>query len=518
MAEKRIERKDLVSENAILSIVKDLQEVEDISINILEINKELSKTQAFKSSKDVKEFQETVKTTDNALKTYNETQKQRLKLEKQLAESTDEQVKAKLRFQKANKTQRDELRDLIVLEDKQAGTEAKLVARNRQLRRERSRLIETDKDYQKNLLRINKELDENNQKIKQTSDSLKQQRLNVGNYTESIKEAADGTEIFGINIGSISDNLINLASNPLTLVTTGLSALVGLYASSTSGARDLASATTRLSTTFGGFGERLAKFVGADGDGDGLLNQLSRAFNLAAFGLQSTIEGDIAVFATNTLRELEVAQAESDRLARQQLDRAEELRQVRDNDTKSIREREEANSQLIELINQREAQQVKVLQERLRQTKILLSLDKENVDLRIEVINLEEEIADKQEENEGFRSEALTNQNSLLKEQNKLLDDQEKAEEKRQKRDKKVDTIDRNEFLELQEQNKELQDENLKELERFTDQRGKLVDQQLEQDIIAWSEQDKGLEKTNVKGWHSQTDMQTKPEYKQQDQ
>ena len=40
------------------------------------------------------------------------------------------------------------------------------------------------------------------------------------------------------------------------------------------------------------------------------------------------------------------------------------------------------------------------------------------------------------------------------------------------------------------------------------------LNQQLEQDIIAWSKQDKGLEKTNVKGWHSQTDMQTKPEYK----
>ena len=40
------------------------------------------------------------------------------------------------------------------------------------------------------------------------------------------------------------------------------------------------------------------------------------------------------------------------------------------------------------------------------------------------------------------------------------------------------------------------------------------LNQQLERDIIEWSRQDKGLRKTNVKGWHSQTDMQTKPEYK----
>ena len=37
---------------------------------------------------------------------------------------------------------------------------------------------------------------------------------------------------------------------------------------------------------------------------------------------------------------------------------------------------------------------------------------------------------------------------------------------------------------------------------------------QLEKDILEWSKQDQGLKKTNVKGWHSQTDMHTKPEYK----
>ena len=37
---------------------------------------------------------------------------------------------------------------------------------------------------------------------------------------------------------------------------------------------------------------------------------------------------------------------------------------------------------------------------------------------------------------------------------------------------------------------------------------------QLEKDILEWSKQDKGINRTNVKGWHSQTDMHTKPEYK----
>ena len=42
----------------------------------------------------------------------------------------------------------------------------------------------------------------------------------------------------------------------------------------------------------------------------------------------------------------------------------------------------------------------------------------------------------------------------------------------------------------------------------------KLDNDKLAQDIINWSNQDPGVKKTNYKGWHSQTDMHTKPEYK----
>jgi len=42
----------------------------------------------------------------------------------------------------------------------------------------------------------------------------------------------------------------------------------------------------------------------------------------------------------------------------------------------------------------------------------------------------------------------------------------------------------------------------------------KLDNNKLAQDIINWSNQDPGVKKTNVKGWHSQTDMHTKAEYR----
>ena len=42
----------------------------------------------------------------------------------------------------------------------------------------------------------------------------------------------------------------------------------------------------------------------------------------------------------------------------------------------------------------------------------------------------------------------------------------------------------------------------------------KLDTNQLAQNITQWSKEDSGVTKTNVKGWHSKTDMNTKPEYK----
>jgi uncharacterized protein (TIGR02466 family) len=41
----------------------------------------------------------------------------------------------------------------------------------------------------------------------------------------------------------------------------------------------------------------------------------------------------------------------------------------------------------------------------------------------------------------------------------------------------------------------------------------KLDNDKLAQNIVNWSNQDKGVQKTNYKGWHSTTDMASKPEY-----
>jgi len=41
------------------------------------------------------------------------------------------------------------------------------------------------------------------------------------------------------------------------------------------------------------------------------------------------------------------------------------------------------------------------------------------------------------------------------------------------------------------------------------------LNKRLERDIITWSNKDAGVQRTNMNGWHSTTDMHTKPEYKE---
>lgn len=408
MATKIIERKDLVAPDAITSVIDETVQLEAQLTKVVNINKELLKTNPLKSTEDVKNFnkdiQSTVKSTESLAK-----------VTKQLNSQTDEEVRGRIRLQRAQRQQRDTLKDLVVLEDREAGTLEKLNARNRQLRRERAGLnLETENGV-KRLREINKALDDNNKQIKENSDAMKKQRLNVGNYKDSVKEALDETNLFGTSIGGLGDTIGTFIKSPLAGVTAGLTALGSLYASSTSGARDLRAATSQLSTVFTGLGERLANQVGSRG-GQGLLsafiNQLIRQFA----GTEAAAKSSAVAQAVIELQRLEVERLRSDRLAKDQLDRIERLRQIRDDEAVSLAERNKANERIAEIINQREQQQVEILVKQLQQAKILKKADEENFELQKLVAQLEFDIADVREDNAGQLSEQLANVNSLRRE------------------------------------------------------------------------------------------------------
>ena len=179
--------------------VAEMNTTMDASIKLDKAKAQALKTQADAEIKLEKIEQERIRTKmqENKLaqqelniskKQQKEDQKE-AKLKKQLIELEDDQVKAKIRFQKANASQKKILADELILQDKQAGTLEKLAAQNRKLRREREKLnLETEKGKQR-LKEINDALDENNEVIKENSDKLKKQKINVGNYAESIEQA-----------------------------------------------------------------------------------------------------------------------------------------------------------------------------------------------------------------------------------------------------------------------------------------------------------------------------------------
>jgi hypothetical protein len=139
-----------------------------------------------------------------ATKEQSTAEKEAVKLDKQLKQATDEEVKGKLRLQQVNKAQRDALKDELVLMDKTAGTLEIIAAKNRTLRRERQGLnLETKKGADR-LKAINNALDINNKKINENSDKLKRQKINVGNYTDSTKEALNQSGLFSTQLAVLT--------------------------------------------------------------------------------------------------------------------------------------------------------------------------------------------------------------------------------------------------------------------------------------------------------------------------
>ena len=189
MATKRIERSDLVAPNAIKSVTEETKILIIELEKLLKVQREMVKTNAFKNSKDVKKFNDDLtvaKSTTKALETA----------QKQLKKSTEAEAKAKIMQANATKKQKQELQDLIIQEDKQAGTLQKLAASSRTLRREREGLNFNTKKGADRLKEINIQLDKNNLKVTKNSDALKKQKLNVGNYSQGVQEGITATGLF----------------------------------------------------------------------------------------------------------------------------------------------------------------------------------------------------------------------------------------------------------------------------------------------------------------------------------
>ncbi len=175
-------------------------------------NLDLSKT------KDIDKLEKILLTQVKLEKQLIDTQKERKKNKKELAFLTDNQVKANLKFQKAQKTQKKLLEAELTLQEKQVSTLADLREQNKALRVSRDQL--DFKAQADDVRKLNEQINENNELIEGNVDKLTQQKIGIGRYSEGVQSALGVTENFGQEFSNVNNTL-----------TTGL----GLF----EGARDL---------------------------------------------------------------------------------------------------------------------------------------------------------------------------------------------------------------------------------------------------------------------------------------
>jgi hypothetical protein len=125
-----------------------------------------------------------------------------------------------------------------------------------------------------------------------------------------------------------------------------------------------------------------------------------------------------------TAKNFELAALQQQRLVEEYDRAAEELRQIRDDESISIEERIEANEKLGDVLNDQIEAEKSTVQARIDALQEEIDLKGASVERTNELFSLNTELAAIDAKVAGFKSEQLVNQNALIKEQNELKQSQ----------------------------------------------------------------------------------------------
>ena len=216
LAEGSLFRRQIQDGETLIKVIRNISV--ELKKSAAESKEALGGAQVFGSAADIQRVEKEIKKVNESVKAYQSTREKQIQTEKKVQQLTEEEIKDRLRLQKVQKEQRDRLKILVAEEDKEIGTLKKLELENKKLRIEREKLNLDTNEGRLRLRQINAELDKNNKFIKANSDQLKQQRLNVGNYSDSIKEAAESSGLFGGVLGRLT--AIQRTANALLKIVT----------------------------------------------------------------------------------------------------------------------------------------------------------------------------------------------------------------------------------------------------------------------------------------------------------
>jgi hypothetical protein len=353
---------------------------------------------------------------------------------------------------------------------------------NKLLNKLRNEANATTEEGREEIERLNALLDRNNEFIKENGDAYLKQKINIGNYSESIKTALSDLNLFNGGLGGFIERskeaggVGNLVKGSLTGMAQGfagvtkaslafiatpigavLALLVGAFALIQNALSRSEDATNKLKGAFSIFSgiintvlkalEPLGEFL-IDGIVMGLelagkaveayIDLVSGALEFLGFDEASKAVSDFNDELKNGVKSAkDLAQAEAElekaqrraRLTQLQFQKdAEKLRQLRDDETLSTQERIKANEDLGNVLKEQLKQELAIANLALVVANKRIEQEgrtKEALDAQLDALT---QIADIEERITGQQSEQLVNRNSLIKEAN------DRARELRQKR------------------------------------------------------------------------------------
>lgn len=160
--------------------------------------------------------------------------------------------------------------------------------------------------------------------------------------------------------------------------------------------------------------ESLDVLTGVDGTFDKSVETVGKATKAIKDYAQSTLES--ATENVNLNKQVELANALQQGLIEKYDLQAEQQRQIRDDESKTIEERIAANTRLGEILDKQEKEMLANAQLRVDAAARELAKNEDNLEAQVALIEAENELAGVQAQVAGFRSEQLTNINSLEKE------------------------------------------------------------------------------------------------------
>jgi len=294
----------------------------------------------------------------------------------------------------------------------------KLRAANRALTRERNQTNVATEEGRKKVQELNAAIDKNNAVIKDNSAALEKQRLNVGNYTDSITDAAKELKIAGVSVNDFSSKLAAFA-NPGTAAIGIVTALGAAYAKSSIGAKDLGTAQNQLNAILAITTDRFAGLFSSVEDGEGIITKFLNAY--LTVGFYTPVGQALRLFGIDLLDIRDKSKEAA--VAIEQLNAL--------NERKSL---------ILAEVSDRQAENIELLTQLTDKTKTLAAREeiveqaRKNIEInkrkQLQLINEEIELIEKQNVGVADRGPIEGQINKLIAEKSRLLKQSDQAEQK----------------------------------------------------------------------------------------